>query len=78
MRAHRDRRYIPRFQRTTILLGILCVVVLIVVVQLWLLTATMNAYLGGERDLLLAALIVSALCFALNLGLLRDVYKLDR
>ena len=77
MRAHRDRRYIPRFQRTTILLGILCVVVLIVVVQLWLLTATMNAYLGGDTATALPAALASLACLGLNLGLLRYVYRLD-
>jgi hypothetical protein len=35
----------------TIVNAMLALVVMIVVLQLWLLTATMNAYLGGEHSL---------------------------
>ena len=37
-----------RAQRMTIVNAMLAFVVLIVILQLWLLTATMNAYLGGD------------------------------
>lgn len=59
-----------RSQRLTIVHGILLIVVLIVVVQLWLLTATMNAYLGGDHAIVIPAAIASAICFALIAGLL--------
>jgi hypothetical protein len=48
-----------------------------VVLQLWLLTATVNAYLGGERSIVLPALGASMLCFALNAGLLRYLYRIE-
>ena len=41
-------RGFTREQRTTIVYGILGFVVVLVVLQLWLLTATMNAFLGGD------------------------------
>ncbi len=66
-----------REQRMRILAGIASLVVLIVIVQLWLLTATMNAYLGGDRATALPAAMASLVCFALNLGLLRYVYRVD-
>jgi hypothetical protein len=43
------------------------------VLQLWLLTATMNAWLGGDESVVWPALGASAVCLGLNLGLLRYV-----
>jgi hypothetical protein len=68
MPAKRPR---TRAQRTTIVYGIMCFVLILVVVQLWLLTATMNAYLGGDGTVVLPALAASAACFLLAAGLLR-------
>jgi len=72
------RRKLSRAQRTSILSGIVAIVVLIVVLQLWLLTATMNAHLGGDRAVAAPALGASLLCFLLIAGLLRYVFRLDR
>lgn len=67
----RIRRPQARAQRLTIIYGILCFVLILVVGQLWLLTATMNAFLGGDGRVALPALAASLACLALNLGLLR-------
>jgi hypothetical protein len=67
----------PRNQRMTIVNGILVFVVLIVVVQLWLLTATMNAFLGGDTAIVIPAALVSLGCLGLNLGLLWYLVRLD-
>lgn len=71
-------RSLSRSQRGTIVTGILSIVLVLVVLQLWLLTATMNAYLGGDYDIVVPAALASLLCLALNLGLLRYLYGLDR
>jgi len=42
-----------------------------VVLQLWLFTATMNAWLGGDGSVIWPGLLASAACLLLNLGLLR-------
>jgi hypothetical protein len=71
----------PRFarhQKKTILSGVLCFVMILVILQLWLLTATMNAYLGGDETVLVPAALASIACFGLNVGLLWYVYGLDR
>lgn len=65
------RRQTTREQRTTVVYGVLCFVLILVVLQLWLLTATMNAYLGGDLSVVWPALGASVACFALNAGLLR-------
>ena len=71
-------RRFSRDQRLRILAGIVSIVVLIVVLQLWLLTATMNAFLGGDHGVAPPAAEASLVCFLLNLGLLRYVYRLER
>lgn len=62
--------HFARNQRMTIVLGILSIVLIIVVLQLWLLTATMNAYLGGDSSILWPAALASLGCLGLNAGLL--------
>jgi F0F1-type ATP synthase assembly protein I len=66
-----------RSQRMTIVNAILVFVVLIVVLQLWLFTATVNAYLGGDEAVVLPAAAASLGCFGLNIGLLWYLYRLD-
>jgi len=69
------QRQLTRAQRTTVVIGMLCFVLILVVVQLWLFTATMNAYLGGDDAAVWPALAASAACLALNLGLLRFLLR---
>jgi hypothetical protein len=72
------RRRFTREQRLTIVYGILCIVLIIVMLQLWLLMATMNAYLGGDQSVIWPAAIASVVCFALNVGLLWYLYRMER
>ena len=72
------KRRFTRQQRLTVVYGILCIVLILVILQLWLLTATMNAYLGGDEAVILPAGVASAVCLLLNLGLLRYLYLVER
>lgn len=63
--------------RMGIVSGILSMVLIIGLMQLWLLTATMNAYLGGDHAVAWPALGASVACLLLNLGLLRSLYRLE-
>ena len=72
------KRPFTRDQRLTIIYGILCFVVVLVVLQLWLLTATMNAWLGGDDSVVWPAAGASLACLGLNLGLLRYLYLIER
>lgn len=63
--------HFARSQRTPIVLGILCLVLMIVILQLWLFTATMEAFLGGDSSVVVPAALASLGCLALVLGLVR-------
>lgn len=72
------KRIHTRQERLTIIYGVLCFVLILVVLQLWLLTATMNAYLGGDRSVVWPAAFASLACLVLNVGLLRYLYRMER
>jgi hypothetical protein len=72
------KRPFSREQRTTIVYGMLLFVLIVVVLQLWLLTATMNAWLGGDDSVVWPAAAVSAGCLALNTGLFLYLRRLER
>ena len=72
------KRRFSREQRLTMIYGILCIVLVIVMLQLWLLMATMNAYLGGDHSVIWPAAIASLVCSGLNAGLLWYVFRMER
>jgi hypothetical protein len=72
------KRPFSRDQRTTIVYGMLVFVLIVVILQLWLLTATMNAWLGGDDSVVWPAAAVSAGGLALNIGLLTYLGRIER
>ena len=72
------RRPVTRQQRTTLIHGVLAFVITLVLLQLWLLIATMNAALGGDQSVIWPAAAASLACLLLNVGLLRYLYRIDR
>ena len=71
-------RPFTREQRATVVYGMLAFILILVVLQLWLLVATMNAYLGGDDRVIWPAAGASIFCLLLNAGLLRYLYKIER
>jgi hypothetical protein len=71
-------RRTTRDQRIVVVYGMLAFVLILVVLQLWLLTATMNAYLGGDSTVVWPAAGASLLCLLLNVGLLRYLGRMER
>jgi len=67
-----------RSQGTTLFAAILVLVAAAVVLQLWLLTVSMEALLAGEVKTLVPAAVGSTLLFVVNAGLLRYVIRFDR
>jgi len=72
------RRPFTREQRTTIVYGMIAFILILVILQLWLFTATMNAYLGGDEGVIWPAASASIACLLLNVGLLSFLYRIER
>jgi hypothetical protein len=72
------KRPFSRDQRAVIIDGMLVFVLVVVLLQLWLLTATMNAWLGGDDSIVWPGLFASAAALALNLGLLVYLRRMER
>lgn len=70
-------KHFVRSQRMTIVMGILSLIGVIVILQLWLFTATMEAYLGGDDRVVWPAALASLACLGLGLGLRRYLRALD-
>ena len=71
-------RPFSRDQRATIVYGMLAFVLMLVILQLWLLTATMNAYLGGDESVIWPAAATSLVCLLLNVGLWRYLLRIEQ
>jgi len=78
MSQSRIRSRFSRSQRMMIVNAILVIVVMIIILQLWLFTATMNAFLGGDHGVLLPAALASLFCLGLIGGLIWYLYGLER
>lgn len=65
------RPTLTRVQKDTIVSSITVMVGLLVVLQLWLLTATMNAWMGRDESIVWPAFVASLACFAFNFYLVR-------
>jgi hypothetical protein len=66
-----------RRQGTTLFTAMLMLVASTVVVQLWLLTVSLEAVLSGEMRVVIPAAIGSTVLLAINAGLLRYVFRFD-
>jgi hypothetical protein len=67
-----------RRQGTTLFSAILALVVTTVVIQLWLLTVSMEALLSGNTATLIPAALGSTAMLGINAGLLRYVFRFDK
>ncbi len=67
-----------RQQGTILFTGILFLVSTTVVIQLWLLTVSMEALLSGQTRVLVPAAAASTLLLGINAFLLRYVLRFDR
>jgi hypothetical protein len=63
------KRSLTREQWTTIISGLMCIALFLVTLQLWLLTATVNAQLGNDSSVSWPAAAASVVCCGLNVGL---------
>lgn len=68
----------PVSRGLTALDGAISLIAILLVVQMWLLTATLEAFLGGHYEVVVPAAILSGLLFAACLGLYRFIEGIDR
>jgi hypothetical protein len=66
-----------RTQGTTLFTAILVLVACTVVLQLWLLTVSMEALLRHDSHILIPAALGSSVLLAINAGLLMYVFRFD-
>jgi hypothetical protein len=72
-----DRPDLPRPRALTAIDGALTLVAVLLIVQIWLLTATLETFLAGHRAAALPGAIVSGLLFAACFSLYAFVLRVD-
>jgi cytochrome bd-type quinol oxidase subunit 2 len=65
-------------QGTTLFTGICLMIAVLLIIQIWLLAASLDAALSGRARVAVPASIASAVLFACNAGLLWYVFDFDR
>jgi hypothetical protein len=65
-------------RRITAIDGTVALIVLLLMVQVWLLSATLDAYLAGHSDAALPGAVCSGIIFAATAGLYWFVHRIDR
>ena len=67
-----------RRQGLSLLTALVVLIGTVLIIQLWLVSAALDALLGGARSVLVPAAIASAVLFAVNAGILWFAYTFDR
>ncbi|HKE22709.1 MAG TPA: DUF6755 family protein [Bryobacteraceae bacterium] len=57
--------------------GAMVLIVILLIVQIWLLSATLESYLAGHRDAAIPGAVISAVLFAACFALYRFVDRID-
>jgi Family of unknown function (DUF6755) len=57
--------------------GAIALIAVLLIIQMWLLTATLEAYLAGHPEPILPAAIISGLIFMACAGLLFLIHRID-
>jgi hypothetical protein len=71
-------RFPPERRGLTAINGALALIAILLIVQMWLLTATLETFLAGHHEGALPSAIVSGLLFLACFGLYRFVAGVDR
>jgi len=67
----------PRLRSLTAIDGALCLIAILLIVQIWLLSATLETYLAGHRDAAVPGAVISGLIFLACVGLYAFVDRID-
>lgn len=69
---------VPSTQGLTAIDGAMALIVLLLVVQMWLLSATLDAYLAGQSDAALPGAVISGVLFLACGGFYLFVSRLEK
>ena len=67
----------PRLRSLTAIDGALCLIAILLIVQIWLLSATLESYLAGHRDAAVPGAVISGIIFLACVGLYAFVDRID-
>jgi hypothetical protein len=67
----------PQQRGLTAIDGAMLLIVILLIVQIWLLSATLEAFLAGHREAALPGAVISAVIFLACLGLYLFVERVD-
>jgi len=67
----------PQNRGLTAIDGAMALIVILLMVQIWLLSATLESYLAGHRDAALPGAIISLILFAACFALYRFIDRVD-
>ncbi len=67
----------PQNRGLTAIDGAMVLIVVLLIVQIWLLSATLESYLAGHRDAAIPGAIISGILFAACVALYRFVDRID-
>ena len=67
----------PQNRGLTAIDGAMVLIVILLIVQIWLLSATLESYLAGHREAAVPGAIISGILFAACLALYRFVDRID-
>ena len=70
-------RNAPQGRGLTAIDGAMVLIVVLLIVQIWLLSATLESYLGGHREAAIPGAIISGLLFLACIGLYLLVVRID-
>lgn len=68
----------PSNRGTTAIDGAIALIAILLIVQMWLLTATLEAFLAGHREPVVPAALLSLLLFGGCFGLYLFIERIDR
>jgi hypothetical protein len=69
---------VPRTRNLVALDGAISLIAILLIVQMWLLTSSLEAYLAGHTEVAVPAAGLCALLFAACAGLYRSIVSIDR
>lgn len=73
-----ERTVLPRKHRSTAIDGVISLIAILLIVQMWLLSAALEAFLGGHDESALPAAVLSGLLFAACGALYLLIERVDR